>query len=473
MLPNIPDSLRLLRRAAARRDRRADNVLNKKREVAFLLREAAHGHLRHGGDARARRGRGGRAGATCVRLTVGGSRRDRRGGRRVARTAARTRRAPLTSGTPAPEGRRGEPTSRATPRSAPPCSASAARAWCRRARALPAFGQTSARNAMSLGASRGCCPLRPRAGARCSTRTAAARRRRPDHVRPATAPTASPPASPLLPAGWRAPAPCRAEARSHGRCSRVRSRPRPSPFNKPGEPARSTRSGPRSRTRRCARRRRGPRRPAGRAGRDPDPRPRRDEGLLEPARGDGAHAARRLDAHRRPRHGRRGRLLLHRRPDQGHDHPRRAQRVPAGGRGRPARAPGRRHAAVVRVPHPVLGEEGGAAIVLRDGPRRRRRSCAASSATRSPPTSTPGTSGSSTRCRWTPWASPQARIAVPPGSSSGRRRAVVAARLLAGHRRHPLDGRRPAARPPLSRRCGPRRPRSAPARAAAGRRGSA
>ena len=111
-------------------------------------------------------------------------------------------------------------------------------------------------------------------------------------------------------------------------------------FNKPGRAAQGQLDRHPARGHGDARRRRRRQRPpAGRARRDPDPRARRDEGLLEPARGDGEDAARRLDAHRRPRVRRRGRLLLHRRPDQGHDHPRRAQRVPAGGRGGPGRAP--------------------------------------------------------------------------------------------------------------------------------------
>ena len=56
------------------------------------------------------------------------------------------------------------------------------------------------------------------------------------------------------------------------------------------------------------------------------------------------HRRRRLAALRRPRHGRRGRLLPHHRPDQGHDHPRRREHLPARDRGVPpthARRPGR------------------------------------------------------------------------------------------------------------------------------------
>ena len=57
--------------------------------------------------------------------------------------------------------------------------------------------------------------------------------------------------------------------------------------------------------------------------------------------GDRAGAARRLDAHRRPRLHGRGRLRLHRRPHEGHDHHRRRERVLRRGRERHRPAPGR------------------------------------------------------------------------------------------------------------------------------------
>ena len=58
----------------------------------------------------------------------------------------------------------------------------------------------------------------------------------------------------------------------------------------------------------------------GRGGRDLDPRPAPDEGLLRPAGGDRhPHRRRRLAAHRRHRCGRRGRLVVRRRPGQGAD----------------------------------------------------------------------------------------------------------------------------------------------------------
>ena len=63
-------------------------------------------------------------------------------------------------------------------------------------------------------------------------------------------------------------------------------------------------------------------------------RPERDARLLEPARGDGRGARRRLVPHRRPRARRRGRLPLHGRPRQGHDHHRRRERVLGRGRER-------------------------------------------------------------------------------------------------------------------------------------------
>ena len=90
--------------------------------------------------------------------------------------------------------------------------------------------------------------------------------------------------------------------------------------------------------RNAGRRRRRQRGRPGRGGRDRHSRPQRDEGLLEPRRGDQRDDPRRLVAHRRHGQGRRGRLLLHRRPQEGPDHPRRLQRLPAGDRGDPLRA---------------------------------------------------------------------------------------------------------------------------------------
>ena len=134
---------------------------------------------------------------------------------------------------------------------------------------------------------------------------------------------------------------------------------------------------------RCRRRRR----------RDRHPRPQRDEGLLEPPRGDRrGDRRRRLVQDRRHRHGRRRRLLLHRRPQEGPDHPRRLQRLPARDRGGPLRAPrrarGRRRRPAARRPG-----RGGRRRRRAQGRRRRRRraSCARSSRSRSPRTSTRAT----------------------------------------------------------------------------------
>ena len=115
----------------------------------------------------------------------------------------------------------------------------------------------------------------------------------------------------------------------------------------------------------CARRRRDPV-PARRGRRDRDPRAQRDEGLLEPARGDRGGDPRRLVPHRRPGPRRRRRLLLHRRPQEGHDHPRRLQRLPAGDRGGALRAPGGARGRGDRRPAPHA----------RRGGRRRRRAAA-------------------------------------------------------------------------------------------------
>ena len=64
---------------------------------------------------------------------------------------------------------------------------------------------------------------------------------------------------------------------------------------------------------------------------------------------------------------RRGRLLLHRRPAQGHDHPRRANVYSREVEDVLHEHPAVAEAAIVAVPHPVLGEDVGAAVVLRDG----------------------------------------------------------------------------------------------------------
>ena len=97
-----------------------------------------------------------------------------------------------------------------------------------------------------------------------------------------------------------------------------------------------------------------------------------DDGLLEPAGGDGRDDRRRLAAHRRPRPdvGRRRRAPA--RPRQGHDHLRRLQRLRGRGRG------GARHAttrvaevAVVGMPDDLWGELVVAAVVAG---RRRTRS---------------------------------------------------------------------------------------------------
>ncbi len=106
-----------------------------------------------------------------------------------------------------------------------------------------------------------------------------------------------------------------------------------------------------------------------RGGRDRHPRPQRHEGLLEarPTRPQEVMQGR-LVPHRRHGHGRRGGLLLHRRSQEGHDHPRRLQRLPARDRGGALRAPGgSRGGRDRRCRTTTLGEEVGAAVVLKDG----------------------------------------------------------------------------------------------------------
>ena len=89
---------------------------------------------------------------------------------------------------------------------------------------------------------------------------------------------------------------------------------------------------------RAARRRR-QRGAAGRARRDLRPRPARDEGLLEQARGDRRGVRRRLAAHRRRAREDERRLPHDRRPQEGHDRLRRLQRLPPRDRGRDRHAP--------------------------------------------------------------------------------------------------------------------------------------
>ena len=75
--------------------------------------------------------------------------------------------------------------------------------------------------------------------------------------------------------------------------------------------------------------------------RDRHPGPQRDEGLLEQSRRDRGGDPRRLVPHRRPRQGRRRRVLLPGRPAPRRDHPGRTHRVSPGGGGGPVRAPRR------------------------------------------------------------------------------------------------------------------------------------
>ena len=79
--------------------------------------------------------------------------------------------------------------------------------------------------------------------------------------------------------------------------------------------------------------------------------------------------------------------------------------------------PAVREAAVLGIPHDEYGEEIGAAVTLKDGSKRPPTSCAISSRSRSRPTSTRDTSGSSRSCR-------RAQPARSSNARSRRRRTV-------------------------------------------------
>ena len=93
-------------------------------------------------------------------------------------------------------------------------------------------------------------------------------------------------------------------------------------------------------------------------------------------------------------------------------------------------------AAVIGVPHPTHGEEVAAAVQLCPAPRPPPTSCATSSRSGWPRTSTPGTCGSSTRCRRArPARSSNGRSSRRPswvGVDDGRRRSEPRGRALFG-----------------------------------------
>ena len=90
--------------------------------------------------------------------------------------------------------------------------------------------------------------------------------------------------------------------------------------------------------------------------RDPRALQQRVRGLLEPARGDGEGAGRRLVPHRR-RRPHRGRLRRDRRPQEGRDHHRRRERVIDRGRGLPLPASRRRRGRRDRRPRREVGRD--------------------------------------------------------------------------------------------------------------------
>ena len=114
--------------------------------------------------------------------------------------------------------------------------------------------------------------------------------------------------------------------------------------------------------------------------------------------GDGRGDQGRLVPLRRHRQGRRGRLLLHRRPQEGPDHPRRLQRLPARDRGGALRASGDPGGRGDRHPHDELGEEVGAAVVLKTARTSTPTPSSSTSRTRWRPTSTRARCGSWTSC---------------------------------------------------------------------------
>ncbi len=107
---------------------------------------------------------------------------------------------------------------------------------------------------------------------------------------------------------------------------------------------------------------------AQRGRRDSHPRAERHEGLLGAPRGHRRGGPGRLVPHRRPRPGGRGRLLLHRGPEEatliirgGYNvYPREIEEVLY-------EHPAVAEAAVIGLPHPVLGEEVAAAVALKPG----------------------------------------------------------------------------------------------------------
>ena len=125
-------------------------------------------------------------------------------------------------------------------------------------------------------------------------------------------------------------------------------------------------------------------------------RPGRDQGLPQPARGDGGGDPRRLVPHRRHRPHRRRRLRLHRRPGQGHGAARRRERLLRRGRGGDLRARRRRRGRRVRAcPTSASARRSAPPIVLRAGvDARPRTSCA---------TFLGGDASPSTRSRATIW----------------------------------------------------------------------
>ena len=203
--------------------------------------------------------------------------------------------------------------------------------------------------------------------------------------------------------------------------------------------------------RRGRRRRRPARRRADR--RDRGPRQHRDGRLLPRPRGDRGDDPRRLAAHRRHGHDRRGRLRDDQGPLEGHHHQRRREHLVGRDRGRPRRPPGRPRDAPSSPPRTTSAARSRSASSSSSRtPRSPPRSCGPGAASAWPPTRSRARSTSATRCpRAAPARSSRPSCASRSGpawsrASTDASRATLspAGRSSARPRRRHRTGRAPA-----------------------------